>query len=237
MSRSPMTPAAMTDTSLAPATVHNVATAKRKGSSSGDETRRKIAEATLETLRNEGIVGTSARAIARTGDFNQALIFYHYGSIDEAIVAAVQTMSDRRLESHREQLESVSTLTELIDVAKSLHEQDRTENNMTVLTQAFAGAAGDPEMGPKLYAQLTPWTEMVTASIKRVLGTSVVESVVPHEQITQMISALFLGIELLDDLDPSANTAALFDTLKSLAALLEGLLDNPLLQALGDLSA
>jgi len=218
-----------------PATVHNVTTAKRKGSSSGDETRRRIADATLETLRNEGIVGTSARAIARTGDFNQALIFYHFGSIDEAIVAAVQTMSDRRLESHRAQLESVQSLTELIDVAKSLHEQDRSEHNMTVLVQAFAGAAGDTEMGPKLYAQLTPWTEMVTGAINRVLDSAVIESAVPHEQITQMISALFLGIELLDDLDPSANTAALFDTLKSLAGLLEGLLDNPLLQALGEL--
>lgn len=225
--------------SALPATVSFVATAnptKRK-SSNGDETRRRIAEATLETLRTEGIVGTSARTIARIGDFNQALIFYHFGSINEAIIAAVQMMSDKRLENHRQHLASVTSLSELIDVAKSLHAQDRAENNMTVLTQAFAGAAGDQEMGPKLYAQLEPWNAMVGASVERVIGNAAVAQAISHEQITQMITALFLGIELMDDLDPSANTAALFDTLKSLAALAEGLLDNPLLKALGDLTS
>lgn len=40
-------------------------------------TREKIMHAAYETLKKEGIKNTSARAIAREGDFNQALIFYH----------------------------------------------------------------------------------------------------------------------------------------------------------------
>ena len=44
---------------------------------------------------------------------------------------------------------------------------------------------------------------------------------------------MFLGIELLDDLDPDrANAEELFDTLEPLATMLETLLDSPLLQSL-----
>lgn len=212
---------------------HAVAKAKRKPSSSGEETKARIVAATLETLKNEGIVGTSARAIARVGDFNQALIFYHFGSVDDAIVAAVGNMSDRRLTNHRAKLEAATSLPDLIRVARSLHEDDTSNDNMTVLTQAFAGAAGDPEMGPKLYAALEPWSEMVSDTLKRVVDTYPAATNVPHEHIANAISAMFLGIELLDDLDPERDHAvAMFDSLEALAGLLDDLLATPLLEML-----
>ncbi|MCP3855949.1 MAG: helix-turn-helix transcriptional regulator [Actinomycetia bacterium] len=62
--------------------------ATRRPSKSGQETREKILDAALETVRVEGLVGTSARAIAKAGDFNQALVFYHFGSVDELLLAA-----------------------------------------------------------------------------------------------------------------------------------------------------
>ena len=89
-----------------------MAKAKRRSSAAGEETRSKILEATLTTLREEGIVGTSARAIARHGDFNQALIFYHFGSVDEAIVAAVSVMSERRMGNHKARLDQATTWSE-----------------------------------------------------------------------------------------------------------------------------
>jgi AcrR family transcriptional regulator len=202
-----------------------MAKAKRRSSAAGDETRAKILQATLTTLKQEGIVGTSARAIARTGDFNQALIFYHFGSVDDAIVAAVDVMSERRMSHHRAALEAATTLRELVDIARALHHDDTANDNMTVLTQAFAGAAGDPVMGPKLYAALAEWSEMVTESIGRVLGDTPISALIPVEQLGQGISALFLGIELMADLDPEkADVDALFDTLLGAAAMVELLL-------------
>ena len=211
----------------------DVAKAKRKPSSSGDETKARIIAATLETLKAEGIVGTSARAIARTGDFNQALIFYHFGSVDDAIIAAVGQMSARRIDNHSQKLAEATSLPELIRVARDLHHDDTTTDNMTVLAQAFAGAAGDAEMGPKLYAELEPWSQMVGETIKRVVGDAPGAGSVPTEQIANAISAMFLGIELLDDLDPSRDHAtSLFDSLEALAELLDDLLATPLLEML-----
>ena len=202
----------------------------RRTNASGEETRSRIIAATLQTLRTEGIAGTSARAIARAGDFNQALIFYHFGSVDDLVVAAVGQMSNRRLVTHRERLETATSLPELIRIARDLHHDDTTNDNMTVLTQAFAGAAGDPEMGPKLYAELEPWSDMVGDTITRILGDTPAAVRVPTMQIANAISAMFLGIELLDDLDPSRNHAGqLFDALESLAGLLDDLLATPLL--------
>ena len=44
----------------------------------------------------------------------------------------------------------------------------------------------------------------------------------------RVISALFLGIELLEDLDPERGSAeGLFDTLEGLARILELLLQSP----------
>ena len=51
-----------------------------------DETRQHIMAAALDTLREEGIAGTSARSIARNGDFSQAAIFYHFGSVEQLLV-------------------------------------------------------------------------------------------------------------------------------------------------------
>ena len=41
------------------------------------------------SLRTDGIMGASARVIARHGDFNQALIFYHFGSLNDLFIAVL----------------------------------------------------------------------------------------------------------------------------------------------------
>ena len=207
---------------------------QRRSTASGDETKARIVEATLQTLKTEGIVGTSARVIAREGDFNQALIFYHFGSVDDLIVAAVAEMSRRRMENHRARLEQVTSLTEMIQVARELHADDLATDNMTVLTQAFAGAVGNSETGPKLYAQLEQWSDLVADTLERLLAdVPAAAAVIDRKQMAQGISALFLGVELLDDLDPTkANASALFDTFEGLARLVELVLQTPLLSAL-----
>lgn len=205
----------------------------RRSTASGDETKARIVEATLSTLRSEGIVGTSARAIARAGDFNQALIFYHFGSVDDLVVAAVAEMSRRRMDNHRERLAEVTSLSEMIHVARELHADDVTADNMTVLTQAFAGAFGNSETGPKLYAELEEWCDLVAETLDRLFEGVPAAAAIDRRQIAQAISALFLGIELLDDLDPArAGASALFDTLEGLARILELVMQSPLLTAI-----
>lgn len=212
-----------------------MAKAKRRASATGEETRARILDATLETLQTEGIVGASARTIARVGDFNQALIFYHFGSVDEAIVAAVGELSRRRLERYRGPLLAASSLTELIGVARDLFENDRSSGEVTVLAQAFAGAMRDPEMGPALFDHIDSWNQLIAEVVERAIASSLlgghpIAAMIPRQQLAMAISALFLGVEMIGGLDPArAETDAMFTSIAAMAQLAESMLASGLL--------
>lgn len=120
-----------------------------------NETRQRIVDAALATLKQEGITGTSARAIARTGGFNQALIFYHYGGVHEVLLAGIDQLSGQRLQRYGDRLAEVRTLPELVEVAAELHREDVEEGHLTVLAQMVAGSWGSPERGAALARRST----------------------------------------------------------------------------------
>ena len=109
-------------------------------------TKARIIDAALETLRTEGIAGASARAIGRTGSFNQALIFYHFASLNDLLLAAVDELSNRRVERYRERIDGITTLGELVAVAAELHREDAEQGHITVLAQMLAGSTTNPEL-------------------------------------------------------------------------------------------
>lgn len=192
---------------------------------SAEDTRRRIVDAAIGTIKEEGIVGTSARAIARRGDFNQALIFYHFGSIDEVLFAAIQETSRRRIDRYRERLAGVKSFPDLVAIAADLHHEDMEAGNLTVLTQLMAGAAGNPELGPRLRDAFDPWIEVVVDALRQVLGGSAYEQLVPLDDLGYAVSALFLGVELLAHLDPDRpDDATLFESVGTLAEVVQVML-------------
>ena len=88
----------MTDTTTTTAATTATATtaAPALPGAGAEATRARIVDAALQALRDEGIAGISARGIARHGGFNQALIFYHFGSVEGLLVAVAQSESERR---------------------------------------------------------------------------------------------------------------------------------------------
>ncbi len=71
-------------------------------------TRDRIVDAALETIKQQGILGASARAIARAGGFNEPLIFYHFHTLDELLLAAVDKVNALRLTSYTPRLAAAS---------------------------------------------------------------------------------------------------------------------------------
>ena len=198
---------------------------ERKSSRSGQETRDRIIDAALETVRCQGLVGTSVRVIARTGGFNQALVFYHFGSVEELLLAALERANDRRMERFRDRLEAVTSLSDLVTVAIDLH---GTENDCDhpALTAIVAGWSSNSEVGPRIVEILRPWDELVADALRRSLGDSPFATAVPVDDLAHAVSALFLGIELLNRLDNDpTRTDSLFASLAGAAALAGPLLD------------
>jgi AcrR family transcriptional regulator len=188
------------------------------------DTRSRIMEAALATLRAQGIAGISARAIARHGDFNQALIFYHFGSVEGLLVAVARSESERRSALYAEALREVTTLAGLVEVARRLHEEEFRSGAVAALTQMLAGAVGSEELARGIRAALEPWTGLVGETIDRLLAGTPYAEVLPRDDVTAALAALFLGIELYAGLDPDAAPATLFPTMATVAALLDGLL-------------
>ena len=190
-----------------------------------EATKAKIIDAALQTLRTEGIAGASARAIGRTGGFNQALIFYHFASLNDLLLAAVDELSARRVERYRERIDGVTTLGELVAVAAELHREDASQGHITVLAQMLAGATTNPDLKAPLADRFRPWSELVESAIGRVVAGTPYAAVVPVEDLAFVVTSLFMGIELTTSLEADeARAESLFRTVGLMASLLEGLL-------------
>src|SRR5438270_3891359 len=99
----------------------------------GEATRKRIVKAAVETLKQEGFARTSARAVAKQGGFNQALVFYHFGAMTDLLLAALDETSARRMARYRETLEGVDDLGRLAELAGRIYREDLDAGHMTVL--------------------------------------------------------------------------------------------------------
>ena len=195
-----------------------------RGRHGAEKTRARIVEAARQALRDEGIAGISARSIARRGGFNQALIFYHFGSVEGLLVAVARSESERRSALYAPALAEVTSLEELVAVARRLHDEEFQEGTVAALTQVLAGAVGSPELSRGISESLRPWTTLVGDTIDRLLAGTPYRDLVPRDDLTAAVAALFLGIELLTGLDTELSGDSLFTTMESVARAIDALI-------------
>ena len=186
----------------------------------GDATRARIVEAAIETLKREGYAGTSARAIAATGGINQALIFYHFGSVRDLLIAALDRTSDERMTAYRTAAAEASDLVELTRVAARIFREDLASGHVKVMVELIAGASTDPELAPAIVARVEPWIGFARDEAARIGAASPLGSMAPPEDVAYAIVALFLGLEMLSHLEgDSARTERLFGLADGLATM------------------
>jgi AcrR family transcriptional regulator len=170
-------------------------------------TRERILRAAINTLRDDGFAATSARAIARRGGFNQALIFYHYGSVLDLLLGAVETVAAERLTEYRAALEGVNDLAAAIEIAREQYATDLREGHITVLVEMVAGASSVPQLGPEIVRCMQPWVEFAEVNLRRFLAGTPLQPLIPARPAAHALIAIYLGMELLDHLDPAADTS------------------------------
>ena len=199
----------------------------REGTSDDEpltDTKARIAEAALQTLKASGFAGATAREIARTGKFNQALVFYHFGSVQNALLAALDLVSDRRMRAYQPAFENAGSVTDLARLARVIHTADLANGYVTVLGEMVAGGVSDPELGPQVVARLEPWIGMVEGKVRALLAGSLFESMVPPRDLAFAIIALYLGMDMLSHLDGDHRRAqSLLELGERYAPLIEAL--------------
>jgi AcrR family transcriptional regulator len=185
----------------------------------GSATRARIIEAALETVSEEGFAEATARAIARRGGFNQALIFYHFGSLANLLLEAFAETSAAQVAKYRAAAADVSSLSDLVAIARRLHADDLESGAVAAVTQLMAAATGAEEKRTIL-ERFDAWIRLVQETLERVGGDTPAASLVPAREAAYAIAAMFLGIELMAHLDPERSEApAVFDMMASIAQL------------------
>ena len=194
-------------------------------------TRERLVQAAIETLKEEGFAGASARAIAAAAGVNQALVFYHFGTVNDLLLAALDATSERRMARYQEAVASATGPAELIAAARDIYREDLDAGHLTVLGAVIAGASTVPELGPALTERLQPWISFAAEHVGRMLEGSPLGALVPADDAAFAIVALYLGMELLTALDGNqAQAESLFTALERLSAPLTALVGSPAAQ-------
>jgi AcrR family transcriptional regulator len=187
----------------------------------GETTRRRIIEAALETLKKEGFAGATSRAIARAGEFNQALIFYHFGTLDGLLLAALDKTSEERLTRYREAVAKAETPEELAEVAARIYKEDRDRGHMTVVSQMIAGSVARPKLAREMLTRMEPWIELCEQALTKALSGLPAAEAMPLRELSYALATFYLGLNLLTHLDEDRErTEALVAQLQGLAPLL-----------------
>ena len=191
------------------------------GAPSSVRTRERLVAGAIEALRAEGFAGASARDIARRAGCNQSLVFYHFGSVGNLLLAALDEVSALRLARYREAVGEARGLAALVEVARSVFEEDLDAGHMAVLAEMIAGASSTPGLGAEVATRMAPWEAFAADAVRGALGGTPLAAVVPADDMAHAVVALYLGLEMLAHLDGDRRPAlALFDRARQVAALL-----------------
>jgi AcrR family transcriptional regulator len=186
------------------------------------DTRDALIAAAIEVLRESGFASASARKISQRAGCNQALVFYHFGSVTDLQVAALEEVSAQRMAAYRGLLDHTGTLAELAAAARVVFEADLDAGHVRVLTEMISGAQSVPGLGERIAAVLAPWREFAVTAVRDVMAASPLGPVVPPEQAAHAVVAGILGLEMLASLDGDRDAAlALFDHARDIGDLLD----------------
>jgi AcrR family transcriptional regulator len=184
------------------------------------DTRSKLLEGATQAIRSLGIAKVSARTVAAAAGVNQALVFYHFGSLDVLLTEACLDATRARVEGYRADLAAVTSLRELLALGRRLHEEERRLGNVAMLAQLLAGAQSDTKLVEPMRRALGLWVSEIQAVLDRVLNGTPLSGLADVPGLARAIAAAFIGLELFEGVDPIGANAAL-DALDQLGALTE----------------
>jgi AcrR family transcriptional regulator len=183
-------------------------------------TKERLVAGAIAVLGRDGLAGASARTIAAAAGVNQALVFYHFGTVDQLLSVACRQATEGRVALYRERFAAVTSLGELLDVGRQLQLTERAEGNLTMLAQLLAGAQTDERLAPAVAAGLELWISEIETVLHRVTASSPVADLVDVPGLARIVASTFIGLELYGGVDPAGAGAAIA-ALERLAVLVE----------------
>jgi AcrR family transcriptional regulator len=159
------------------------------------------------------------------GGFNQALIFYHFGSVQNALLAALDLISERRLADYGPAFDAARTASELGRLARAIYDEDLERGYITALGEMVSGGVSDPLLGAEVAARIEPWITMVERKLEQLLAASPLRALASPQDLAFGIVSLYFGVDMLSHMQRDrARAESLLDLATRLAALIETVL-------------
>lgn len=160
-------------------------------------TREKLMDAALDVIRDQGYAAVSARSVAAAAEVNQALIFYHFDTVTGLLSHAFLRATSARVDALRPALDRSRSLGDLLQTAMGLHDAEEAEGNLRILAQMMAASQTDEQMAQASGAALQLWVDPVQEAVERVVRDSALSEVLDGEQVTRLLMAAFIGMEVM----------------------------------------
>lgn len=183
-------------------------------------TREKLLDATAEVLAERGLTAVSARSIAAQADVNQALVFYHFGSVADLVEESLRRSADLAVGTYRNRFDDVTSFTELLELGREVHRAERERGNVARMAQVMAGAQGDETLARAARYAIDLLTRQLENVLNRLLSKSPLRDLVEPADLARAVAAAYIGLELYEGVDADGADSAL-RVLASLGGLIE----------------
>ncbi len=166
------------------------------------ETRRRLLDGADQVLREHGYAGTSARTIAAAAEVNSALVFYHFGGVDQLLLAALDRSSAERMELHGATVARARTVEELVEAAVRIYRTDLERGYLAQFSEIVAAAVTKPELREAISDRAEPWIAFVEEAWERVTGGTPLGRLLPAREVANAAITFYLGVNLFSVIDP-----------------------------------
>jgi AcrR family transcriptional regulator len=199
---------------------------RQRRNEAGDLMRGRIVDAAIQTLITSGYANTSVRAIAATGSFSPALVFYHFGSVDALLLAVLDRVSGERLARYETRLADVASLQDLGVAMQELYAEDLQLGQLTAVQEIVGAMAFDHELGIEILARMQAWMTFAEQLAARILAGSPLAGLIDPSVIGSAVIALYMGLEIVARMrgGDSTGSSALMTTLVEAAPWIDQLL-------------
>ncbi len=187
-------------------------------------TRDKLLDATAVLLATEGLPGVSARSMATRAGVNQALVFYHFGTVSDLLEATVRQSVDLAVASYRDRFDDVTSVADLLALGRDLLRTEQSRGNVAQMAQVMAGAQSDEALARAGRYAMAQWAGEIEAVLARLLPGSPLEGLVLPAGLARVVAAAAIGLQLYGGVDGAGaeEARAALDALASLVSLAEG---------------
>lgn len=171
-------------------------TGSRRSPEAGGGTRQRLVDAAVAVLGAQGYAGATSRAIAEEAGCNQALVFYHHGSLNDLLLAALDASSQAALERYRTRLAGVDSVSDVLTVLQELYPADQASGHIGLLAEMVAGGIVDPDLGTEVALRVQPWLQLTRDALADALPGPVARRL-PLDDLAYLIVTGALGGEML----------------------------------------